>query len=201
LKTLFCVLQILVIALFCLAVPAGAQSVRLNQPVPLDIVLPEIRADHTQATLDFSQQKGDRNLVLFFLSEQCGVTYFYKVRLQKLVRDFEGKGFVFVGVRCGKKLHPEAPVQLAEKNYLKISFVDDIHGEVVARFAVRQSLTFAVIDKAGLLRYQGGFDDSIDEGRVRKRPLRDALRDLAAGRVVAHPGGRSFGCAIVPMAP
>ena len=192
----------LVLAVFC-ACPASvrAQSARINQPVALDYTLPEIRADHSEGTLDLARQKGSGPIVLFFLSEQCGVTYFYKSRLQKLERDFGGKGFVFVGVRCGKKLHPGVSPALAETGYLKMPFVDDVRGAVAARFGVRQSLTFAVIDKSGVLRYQGGLDDSVDEARVRKTPLRDALRAIAAGRPVPASGGRSFGCAIVPLTP
>jgi len=187
--------------LCCLAAPAGAQAVRLNQPVALDITLPQIGAGAREATLDFARQKGDKNLVLLFLSEQCSITYFYKARLQKLVRDFGDKGFVFVGVRCGKKLHPEAPVTLPETSYLKMPFTDDVRGELAARFGIRQSLIFAVVDKSGRLRYLGGLDDSVDEANVRKTPVRDALRDLAAGKPVAVQGGRSFGCAIVPITP
>ena len=200
-KTHFRVFPAVAVAACCLMAPAWALPTALNAPVALDITLPQIRADQAEATMSLSRQKGGKNLVLFFLSEQCGITYFYKARLQKLEQDFEGKGFVFVGVRCGKKLHPEAPVTLPETSYLKMPFADDVRGEVAARFDVRQSLTFAVIDKAGRLRYHGGLDDSVNEAHVRRTPLRDALRSLAAGKPVAVQGGRSFGCAIVPITP
>lgn len=197
-KILLTVMRV-VVALCCLAAPAGAQSAQLNQPVTLNITLPQIRADHAEAALNLGKQKGDKNLVLLFLSEQCGVTYFYKARLQKLVRDFEDRGFAFVGVRSGKKLHPEAPVVLPETGYLKMPFADDVRGELAARFGIRQSLMFAVVDRAGRLRYLGGLDDSVDEAGVRKTPLRDALRQLAAGKPVAVQSGKSFGCALVPV--
>lgn len=201
LTSLFLTALAVTASLCCLAAPIGAQPARLNQPVALDIALPQIGAGPAEAALDFTRQKGDKNLVLLFLSEQCSITYFYKARLQKLVRDFGNKGFVFVGVRCGKKLHPEAPVTLPETSYLKIPFADDVRGELAARFGIRQSLIFAVVDKADRLRYLGGLDDSVDEASVRKMPLRDALRALAAGKPVAVQGGRSFGCAIVPLLP
>jgi len=200
-KTVVFKLLAAALAAACLAAPAGAQSARLNQPVTLSVTLPQIRADHAEAALDLAQQKGDKNLVLLFLSEQCGVTYFYKVRLQKLVRDFGDKGFAFVGVRSGKKLHPETPAMLPETGYLKMPFADDVRGELAARFGVRQSLVFALVDRAGCLRYLGGLDDSVDEANVHKTPLRDALRELAAGKPVAVQSGKSFGCALVPVVP
>ena len=201
LTSLFLIFLAVAASLCCLAAPVGAETARLNQPVALNITLPQIGAGPTEAALDFARQKGDKNLVLLFLSEQCSITYFYKARLQKLVRDFGNKGFVFVGVRCGKKLHPEAPVTLAETSYLKMPFADDVRGELAARFGIRQSLIFAVVDKVGRLRYLGGLDDSVDEASVRKTPLRDALRALSAEKLVAVQGGRSFGCAIVPIIP
>ena len=185
-----------VLAVFCLCFPAAHANAA---PVTLPVSLPQIRADGAPATLHLAQLQGDKNLVLFFFSEQCGVTYYYKARLQKLLRDFDGKGFVFVGVRCGKRQNPNAPLDLAEAKYLQIPFGNDAMGELTRTFAVRQSLTFAVLDKTRHLRYQGGFDDNVDAASARKTPLRNALRDLASGRPVALASSHTLGCAIVPQ--
>jgi len=155
------------------------------------------KSDHEKPTLSLVEAKGTKNLVLFFLSEQCGVTFFYKSRLQQIQKDFAGKGFVFVGVRGGKRQNPDEPLELAETNYLKMPFVDDTNGALIRYFRVRQSLTFAVIDREGRLRYRGGFDDSVDAAHVKKSYLRNALRDIAAGKPVAIKEGSAIGCAIV----
>jgi CubicO group peptidase (beta-lactamase class C family)/polyisoprenoid-binding protein YceI len=171
---------------------------QMDQPVTLDFSLPVIAEEGRPVTSNLSTRKADKNLVLFFLNEQCGVTYFYKKRIQQLQKDFEGKGFVFVGVRCGKKEKPSEPIQLAETKYLQMPFVDDDAGAVMRYFRVRQSVTFVVIDREGRLRYQGGFDDNVDEKRARKSYLRDALNAIAAGKDVAMKEGKIFGCAIIP---
>lgn len=178
---------------------APSLRAQIDQPVSLDFSLPEIRVDQAAATLSLAQQQAGKNLVLFFFSEQCGVTFRYKQRLQKLQKEYEGRGFAFVGVRCGRREKPNEPLELAEARYLKMPFADDASGTLTTLFQVRQSLTFAVMDKAGKLRYRGGFDNNADEKRVTKSYLPDALRALAAGKPIAVKEGRAIGCAILPI--
>lgn len=172
---------------------------RLDQPVSLDIALPEIRADREARTLNIAQIGAGKNLILFFFSEQCGVTFRYKQRLQRLQKEFAGKDFVFVGARCGRRENPQSPLTLAETQYLTMPFVDDATGLLVNLFHVRQSLTFAVLDRAGTLRYYGGFDDNVEAKRVTTSYLPNALRALAAGKPIKAKQGRAIGCAILPI--
>ncbi len=171
----------------------------MDQRVTLDNTLPEIRADHKPATVNLARYKANKNLVLFFFSEQCGVTYFYKQRIQQIQKDFENKGFAFLGIRCGKKEKPDAPIEIAEVKYLKMPFVDDSAGDLAAYFHITQSVTFAVIDRAGKLRYQGGFDENVDAKHAQKPYLRNALRSVAYGKPVAVKAGHAIGCAILPI--
>ena len=172
---------------------------QMDQPVTLNITLPEIRANHSANTVTLSDWNRDKTRVLFFFSEQCGVTYFYKQRLQQIQKDFEGKGFAFLGIRCGRREKPDAPITLAEAGYLKMTFVDDANGSLADQFQVKQSLTFAVLDPNGKLRYRGGFDDNVTEKRVQKSYLRQALGELAAGKPVTLKVGKAIGCAILPV--
>ena len=182
-------------------VPASTTSARaqLDQPVTLDTILPEIRASHSANSVTLSGWNRDKTRVLFFFSEQCGVTYFYKQRLQQLQKDFETKGFAFLGIRCGRREKPDAPITLAEAGYLKMTFVDDVNGSLADQFQIKQSLTFAVLDPDGKMRYRGGFDDNVTEKRVQKSYLRQALGELAAGRPVTLKVGKAIGCAIIPV--
>jgi len=176
------------------ALPAQKQPAALQ-----DLTLPVIRADHSSGSLNLAQIQGGRSLVLFFFSEQCGVTYFYRQRLQQLQHDFEPKGYRFVGVRAGKREHPNAPFDLPELNYLKMPFVDDHNGRLVHDYHIGQSVTFVVLDSAGKMQYRGGFDDNVDEKRVRQHYLRDALQALTSGEPVQVKEGKAIGCAIIPL--
>ena len=171
---------------------------QLDRPAELPETLPEIRSDHKTGEIALAKYGQGKNLVLFFLNELCGVTFYYKKRLQRLQSDFEAKGFVFAGVRCGKKQHPGEPVDLPELNYLKMPFVEDQGGKLALYFGVSQSLTFEVIDKSGKLRYRGGFDDRVEAAQVKKSYLRDALRSLSNGKPVVVKEGKAIGCSIIP---
>ena len=179
--------------------PAAAVSHADGSSIILNYTLPEIRADHSRNSLALADWNKNKTRVLFFFSEQCGVTFYYKQRLQQLQRDFESKGFAFLGVRCGRREKPNAPLTLAEARYLNMTFVDDAEGTIASHFQVKQSLTFAVLDRDGTLRYLGGFDDNVTEMRVKKSYLRQALQELAAGKPVTIKTGKAIGCAIIPI--
>jgi polyisoprenoid-binding protein YceI len=171
---------------------------KLDQPAVLDFRLASLsRKAGTVPELP-SLAKG-KFMVLFCLSEQCGVTYHYRQRIQQIQRDFEPLGFRFVGIRCGKRENPGKPLDLAESHYLKMPFFDDFTGELTRYFGVKQSVTFEVLDPNGRLRYQGGFDDNVEASGVRRSFLRNALRDLVAGRPVRLKEGAAIGCAIIPI--
>lgn len=174
------------------------QTAVLDKPVSLSPILPSLTGKPAQS---LAAVKGDRSLVVFFFNEQCGVTYFYKSRLQAIQRDFEPKGFAFVGVRTGRKQFADRIPEIPEAKYLTMPFLDDANGVLMRQFEVGQSLTFAVIDKGGVLRYLGGFDDNVNEKAAKHTYLRDALRQLAAGKPVAVKRGRAMGCAILPVEP
>ncbi|MFZ4509087.1 MAG: redoxin domain-containing protein [Fimbriimonas sp.] len=174
----------------------GIQA-EIDRPVDLNLSLPSIAGD--APALNLADARGNKSLVLFFFSEQCGVTFYYKSRIQQIQRDFEPQGFVFVGIRGGKRQFPNEPLKVAETNYLNMKFADDNAGKLVQQFKIGQSVTFAVIDSAGVLRYQGGLDDNVSEKNAKKFYLRNALKSLAKGEAVKQKIGPALGCAIIPI--
>lgn len=181
--------------------PKAAPIATAPKPTPsaLNYTLPEIRTDHRPGTLNLAHLQGENRLVLFFFSEQCGVTYYYKQRIQKLQQEFESQGCTFVGVRSGKREKPNAPFDFPELGYLHMPFVDDPEGALVHDYHIGQSVTFVVLDKEGRIRYHGGLDDNVEEKRVKHTYLHDALKALVSGKPVPIQEGKTFGCAIIPI--
>ncbi|GEM_PF-259064 len=175
------------------------RMVPLLRPVPVEAAAKPLPRVGGGEPLSLDAIRSGRNLVAVFLNEQCGVTVYYKARLQRLVKDFGPKGFAFVAVRTGRKQFSDRPVDLPERAYLKVPFLEDEEGALMRRYGIGQSLTFAVLDKGGRLRYLGGLDDAVDERAVRKTPLRDALRALAAGKAIKIARAPAIGCAILPV--
>ena len=104
-----------------------------------------------------------------------------------------------MGVRGGKRERPDKPLEIAETKYLKMPFVDDDRGELVNAFKVKCSVTFDVIDEDNKLRYRGGFDDNVDQKRVKSAFLKSALTQLSLGKPVKVKEGDAIGCAIIPI--
>jgi peroxiredoxin len=175
---------------------ASLPPARIDHVVELDSSVPVLKGGGTASLSDL---KGKGSLVLFFFSADCGVTFYYKSRIQKLQADFQGRGFRFVGVLSGQRLDPSQPLHLAETGYLSMPFLNDSTGNLVRQFGVGQSLTFAVIDRQNKLRYFGGFDDEVDERMVKQRYLRDALLQLNRGQDPKNKHGEAIGCAIIPI--
>lgn len=143
----------------------------------------------------------DKLQVLFFFNEQCGVTIYYKDRLRQLEKAAKAQGFDLIGIRTGRRQHPDRPLKLAEAKYLSIPFFDDVNGELMKQFRIGQSMTFAVIDREQRLRYLGGMDDQVVASQVKRHFLSDALKAVRAGKPVTRPRAQSLGCAILPIEP
>jgi hypothetical protein len=76
----------------------------------------------------------------------------------------------------------------------------DGSGKVGRAYGARATPHMFVIDKAGTLVYMGGIDDQPttdpDSLKVAKKYVENALADVKAGRPVATPVTRPYGCAV-----
>ena len=74
-------------------VPAAPAVAPAKQAIGGGIyVLPEIRQDHTAGVLNLAEHRGTKGQVLFFFSEQCGVTYYYRERIQQFAARLRAEG-------------------------------------------------------------------------------------------------------------
>jgi hypothetical protein len=140
-------------------------------------------------------------LVLIFSSNRGPTAKAYAERMNALQRDFGPRGVQILAINSNDPhLQPvESYPRMVERAAADGSrfpyLVDD--GLAVAR-AYGAICTFHVfvLDRDRRLRYQGRFDDSRLAARVTRDDLRAALEDLLAGRDVAIPTTRPFGCSL-----
>lgn len=137
--------------------------------------------------------KGKKNVVLFFMSEKCRATWLYEKRVGKLMKDMEKKDVAFAGIRCSAKDTPEGLVKFADTRNFDMPILNDESGELTKFFGVRNTPTFVVLDKKGVLRYRGGFDDNANETAVTASYLPQALEALLAGKDVPVKESRAVG--------
>jgi hypothetical protein len=141
--------------------------------------------------------------VLFFLSADCPISRFYAPEIQRICKDYAGRG---VGCGLVYEDRPADPAlvrnHLMEFGYRDILAITDDTGNIAKQTGASVTPQAVVIDKAGKIRYRGRVDNFYaDLGKLRRQvtvhDVRDALDAVVAGRTVAHPETRPFGCFIV----
>jgi len=145
------------------------------------------------ALVALSGFKDKRNVVLFFMSEKCRATWKYEARVGKLMKEMEKKDVAFAAVRCSAKDTPEGLVKFADARNFDMPILNDEKGEMTKFFGIRNTPTFVILDKKGVLRYRGGFDDSAEEAAVKATYVADAVNALLASKDVPVKESRAVG--------
>ena len=140
-------------------------------------------------------------LVLIFSSNRCPTAKAYGARMNELQQRYGVRGVQLVAINANDPhLYPDESfagmIKRASEDAYTFPYVVD-EGQSVAR-AYGAACTFHVfiLDRDRRIRYQGRFDDSRLEDRVRTHDLINALEDLLASRTVAVPVTRPFGCSL-----
>src|SRR5579871_1988350 len=131
------------------------------------------------AQVALSDYKGKKPVLLFFMSEKCQTTWRYEKRMGRLEQQYGKKDVAFFGVRCSANDTTESICKFAEAKNFDMPILNDAKGEMSRYFKIRCTPTFALIDKKGVLRYLGSFDDAPDEPDVTKSFVPKAIVERA----------------------
>ena len=150
-------------------------------------------------------------LVIVFTCNHCPTAQYYEERLKQIVDDYKKKGVALVAI------NPNDPrsVRLDELGYTDLSdsfkemkirakykkfnfpyLYDGDKQETARAYGPVATPHAFVFDRDRKLRYVGRVDDSERPEFVKTRDLREAIDALLAGRAVAVPQTKSFGCSI-----
>ena len=145
------------------------------------------------AIVDLGKVKEKKNVVLFFMSEGCAVTWKYEKRVGQLMKTMKGKDVAFFGVRCSAKDTCDSIKKFAETRNFAMPILNDEKGEMTKFYGVRNTPAFVVVDQKGVLRYKGGFDDSAEESSVQKTYLKNAVAAVLENKEVTDKETRALG--------
>jgi peroxiredoxin len=202
-----CVLSVLIPGLVLLVVPSvvaeDVRTLELNASAP-ELELPGVDGK-TYRLKDFADA---RVLVVIFTCNHCPTAQAYEERIMKLHADYRDKGVAVVAISPNDPL----AVRLDELGYTDVgdSFVDmKFHAarrgftfpylydgdtqRVSTAFGVLATPHVFIFDEERRLRYNGRIDDA-DIKPPQSHDARNAIEDLLAGRPVAVPKTRVFGC-------
>ncbi len=145
------------------------------------------------AMVDLATYRGRKNVVLFFMSEKCGTTWKYEKRVGAMLKQAPKQDVVWLGVKSSALDTPESIRKYAEFRHFDMPVLDDARNRMANYFKTRVTPTFIVIDKKGVMRYIGSFDDNPAEETANKHYLPDAVSAVVSGKEVPVKKTTPFG--------
>lgn len=149
-------------------------------------------------SLTLLERLGPRGTVIAFTSLTCPVSKRYLPSLAPLEKELSSQGLTLVVVDPMPGEKPDELRRRCGELGLKCAVVHDRDGALTAALAARTTTEVFLVDRALTLRYRGALDDQYGLDYNRERPsvsyLRDAVRDLCAGRPIGIPATTAPGC-------
>jgi len=155
---------------------------------------------------------GAQASVVFFVATDCPVSNGYAPEIQRVCREYSGRGvgcsLVYEDIDAAPrspKLLQQVRAHLDDFKYSGIpaALDEDRAAASVAKASITP--TAIVVNRDGEIRYRGRIDNLyVALGKMRQQvtshDLRDALDAVLAGRPVPHPETESIGCFITDPA-
>lgn len=122
----------------------------------------------------------------------------FKARTQaKLARKYADQGVVWLGLDSTKTHTPDQQEAFVKLHDLPYPILSDTSGKVGRAYGMRSTPDVRIVGKDGKIAYMGGMDN---DPRGNKKEVTNyvaaALDDLIAGRKVATPNTRPYGCSV-----
>jgi peroxiredoxin len=161
---------------------ALAQGPRAGDKAPA-FALKAVDGGEARTLESLTHAKGVKAAVLVFLSCKCPYVAQARGPLGDLARQYAGK-VAFVGVNANQNERSDDIRSDAALNF-PFPMLRDEGSKVADLYAAERTPEAFLLDGEGIVRYHGGVAD-----------LGPALGDLLAGKPVAKPEARAFGCTI-----
>src|SRR5262245_22550710 len=187
-----------VLVLGCLAALADA---RTGKPAP-DFTAKDINGK----THRLSDYKG-KIVVLEAYNLDCPfcANHFQSGAMQELQGELTAKGVIWLLVNSSKpkggsyRTPAAAKKEFTDQKMKATAWIDDSSGALGKLYGMKTTPHMFVIDKEGVLVYQGAIDDRpVPDGDPRKARnyVREAVNAALAGKPVAVANTKSYGCGV-----
>lgn len=175
------------------AEPAREAAVQTPEKAPAFTLI-----DHTGKTHTLSDYLG-KIVVLEWLNPECPfVIRHHEAKTMVTLADaYAGKGVVWLGINTTNTFDQAQNKAFAEKYSLPYPVLNDNTGKVGRLYDAKTTPHVFVIDKAGVLAYQGAIDDDPAGTKAEKvNYVKLALDELLAGKTVSTAETKPYGCSV-----
>jgi len=195
-------IKLTIMTIGLLAVGVAAAQAMVGQPAPAFTL-----TDTEGKAVQLAAYKG-KHVVLEWVNPGCPYVqkHYDSGNMQATQKAATAKGAVWLSVNSTHASHVDfkKPAQMLawmqQQGAAPTATLMDGEGRIGRAYAARTTPHLYVIDAKGTLVYAGGIDDkpSADPADVKsaKNLVNAALADMAAGRAVAQPTTRAYGCSV-----
>lgn len=171
-----------------------AATVALGKAVE-PFTLPNVNGETDK---DFTVGNWDQGkaTLIFFFGTRCPVSKAYNARLVEMAEKYGPKGVRVYGIDSNEPESADEVSDYAADHKYTFPTLKDKGNIIADRFGAQVTPEVFLIDSKGVLVYTGQIDDSRDEYRVRRTPLRTALDSLLKGDKIVDSYVRAFGSTI-----
>ena len=184
-----------------MALAASALAAEIGKPAP-DFSATDINGK----TVKLSDYKGKIVVLESYNSDCPFCNNQYKTgATQDLQKDLAAKGIVWLIVNsvnpnnASHRTPDQARQEIADKKIVAAAWIDDSSGAVGHLYDMKTTPDMYVIDKNGVLVYQGAIDDKPDpqhDPRTAHNYVREAVNSLLAGKSVEVSQTKPYGCGV-----
>ncbi len=141
---------------------------------------------------------GSKGTVLIFVSSLCPCTDAHRQMVESILEQTKAKGINFYLVFSNKGETKDFIEYFYRSINWDIAYILDTAGNLLNKYKATHTPQAFVLSPKNKVLYKGPIDDSnLNQGRVDKPYLKNALEDLLAGRAVQTPEVAGTGCWIV----
>ena len=185
-----------------LPLSVAAQAVRVGAAAP------DFTATDTNGKTEALDQFKGKYVVLEWHNQGCPYTakHYTSGNMQALQKEWTAKGVVWFTVISSAPGQQGYMTASAENAYVKkvgagpTAILLDSQGKVGHLYDAKTTPQMVVIDPAGKMIYDGAIDDKpttdVSDVKSAKNYVSDALTEAMAGRPVATPYTRPYGCSV-----
>ena len=158
--------------------------------------------DYHGREVSFGEFADNRPVVVCFLGTQCPLAKFYGPRLQEMSESLKSKGVVFLGVNANVQDSLTEIAGYARRHRITFPILKDLRGQVAEQFGATRTPEVFLLDKQGVVRYQGRVDGQFTFGsgvglakpNAARADLKIAIDELLAGKPISVAKTEAKGC-------
>jgi peroxiredoxin len=185
-----------------LALPGPGQEARVGAPAP------DFKATDSQGKSEALDQFHGKYVVLEWHNQGCPYTrkHYVSGNMQTLQKEWTAKGVAWLTVissapgQQGYVTPAQENAYVAKMHAAPTAVLLDTFGMVGRLYNAKTTPEMFIIDPSGKLIYEGAIDDrptpDPDDVRGARNYVSDALSEAIAGKPVATPYTRPYGCSV-----